>query len=333
MIWSAQSINLNAGWLHPSLQFSHPDYPKLVASLTAQIAYVLGYWNEYSPKLSLVLILMPSLFWVFSFYSRSLSFLFLVMIVPFGMQGWLWNGYMDGYIALYSAMSMLLLGRYFKHRTLSDLMSALSCLALISNIKNEGIVIALIAMMSITITHIISNRFNGDELKKIFGMNRMAWLMMIAAPCILWSVVYKNLWGLTNHLQMGKSETILRLINNLSDGKSIPLILERTLSFKATSVSLSLIAFVVALAVLTASRKYIVSWIPALITAAFYYSVMIFVYLLTPKLEYFLSYSTERLMLTVSSCIIAGTYFLLNEFEKSSIQHEARNTRYRIHGG
>lgn len=166
MIWSAESINLNAGWHHPSLQFSHPDYPKLIPALTAQISCVLGYWNEYSPKLSLVLILIPSLFWVFSFYSRSLSFLFLVMVFPLGMQGWLWNGYMDGYIALYSAMSMLLLGRYFKNRNLSDLMSALSCLALISNIKNEGIVIALIGIMSIIITDIISNRFNRDELKK-----------------------------------------------------------------------------------------------------------------------------------------------------------------------
>ncbi|WP_286818477.1 hypothetical protein [Desulfobacter sp. UBA2225] len=102
MIWTAETIN--AGWNHPSVQFSHVGYPKLVPVLTAQIAYVLGYWNEYAPKLSLFFLLIPAIFWIYSFYKRSFSFLFLALVFPFGGSVYMWNGTMDGYIAFYTAI-------------------------------------------------------------------------------------------------------------------------------------------------------------------------------------------------------------------------------------
>ena len=319
MIWYAESIGLSAGWLHPSIQFAHPDYPKLVPALAAGLSCATGCWNEYAPKLSLFLILIPPVFWVFSFWSGRLSFLFLVMIFPFGMQSWLWNGYMDGYIALYAAVSMLLAGRYFKHRKPIDLLSGLSCLALISNIKNEGIVIALTGITAILITEITANKFSLNELKKAFSLYRTGWLIFIAAPCVIWSVFYKYQWGMTSNLKMGSREMFLRLLNHFSDGTSLAFILERTLSCRETSILLSLVAFTTGLGLLTALRRHMVSWIPALITAFVYYVSLVLVYLSTPNLEYYLSHSVDRLMLTVSSLIIAGIYFILKELEGTSV--------------
>jgi hypothetical protein len=318
MIWSAESINLNAGWLNQFIP--HADYPKLIPALAAQLSYVLGYWNEYSPKLSLFLILIPPVFWIFSFYSRSFSFLFLVLVFPFGLYFWLWNGSMDGYVAFYSAVSMLLLGRYFKHRRQLDLMSSISCLALISNLKNEGMLIGLIGMFSIALMELSSGKFKLSELKKYFSIYRLSWLTVIISPSIIWSVVYKNKWGLANDLKIGTMESFSSIISRFSDGVSFPLIIEKTIFHDGSSVLLSLVTFIVSIFLLKASKRYVDNWIPALITAFVYYFGLVAIYLLTPAdLNRHLDASVQRTMLTVSSCIIAGTFIIFNELEDKLI--------------
>jgi hypothetical protein len=328
MIWSAESINLNAGWNHPSVQFSHVDYPILIPTLAAQLSYVLGYWNEYAPKFSLFLLLIPAIFWIFSFYSRRFSFLFLALVFPFGLKSHLWNGSMDGYIAFYSAISLLLLGRYFQERRLIDLMSAMSCLALLSNIKNEGILIGLVVIVSIAITGILSTTFKLIEFKKFFSLYRVGWLAIIITPCILWSVFYKYKWHLVNDLQIGTSQAFFRIINRFSDGVSFPLILKRTILHDESAVWLALITFIASFILLKVLKQHAISWIPALITAIVYYGCLVIIYLMTPSdLNWHLSTSVQRVMLTVSSCMIAGTFFVLKEIEEASIwrKHKDEN--------
>ncbi|MFA5323780.1 MAG: hypothetical protein WC373_14005 [Smithella sp.] len=226
---------------------------------------------------------------------------------------------MDGYIALYSAVAMLLAGRYFKHRRLLDLMSAMSCLALISNVKNEGILIALIGMLSIAITGALSNKLKLIELKKYFSISRLGWLAIIIAPCILWSVFYKYKWGLTNDLKIGTTESFLQIINRFSDGATFPLIIGRTIFHDESAVLLALIVFIAALVLMVVSKKYTVSWIPAFITAILYYCGMITIYLLTPHdINWHISTSVSRTMLTFSNCMLAGTFFILKEVEDAS---------------
>ena len=326
MIWSAQSINLNAGWLHPSVP--HTDYPKLIPALAAQISYVLGYWNEYAPKLSLFLILIPPVFWIFSFYSRSFSFLFLALVFPFGLKSYLWNGGMDGYVALYAAVSMLLFGRYLKSRRPLDLMSSIICLALVSNLKNEGLLIGLIGMSSIAITWVLSGKFPLSDLKKILSIHRWSWLSVIISPCILWSFFYKHKWGLINDLHIGTMASFSRMMNRFSDGVSFPLILKNIFFYDESAVWLSLVVFMAAIILLTIKRRYTVSWIPALITAIVYYVCLIIIYLLTPQdLKWHLSTSVQRVMLTVSSCMLAGTYFILKELEDAAKEKKYNSIR------
>jgi hypothetical protein len=316
MIWSAGSLNMEAGWNHPSVRFSHVDYPILIPALAAQLSYVLGYWNEYAPKLSLFLLLIPAIFWIFSFYSHRFSFLFLVLVFPFGLKSHLWNGFMDGYIAFYAAITVLLLGRYFQERRLIDLMSAVSCLALVSNIKNEGLLIGLLGVVSIAITGILSTTFKISALKKHFSLFRMTWLAVMITPCILWSVFYKYQWHLVNDLQVGTEESFFRMSNRFFDGVSFPLILKETIFHDESSVWLALAVFLAGLIWLTILKRHIVSWIPALITAITYYCCILMIYLMTPNdLVWHLGTSVQRTMLIVSSCMIAGTFFILKELE------------------
>lgn len=321
MIWSSGSLSMASGWDHPSLQFSHVDYPKLIPTLAAQLSYVLGYWNEYVPKYSLFLLLVPAIFWIFSFYSRRISFLFLVLVFPFGLKSHLWSGSMDGYIALYSAISMLLFGRYFKHHHSLDLISGISCLVLVSNIKNEGILIGLVGMLSLIATGGLLRKFKTVELRKIFTLYRVGWLAVILSPGILWSVYYKNKWGLFNDLQIGTTESIIRIMNRFSDGVSFPLILKKTIFHDESAMCLSIVLFIVSLILLRFSKRHNVSWIPALITATAYYCGLVIIYLLTPNdLSWHLATSAQRTILTVSSCVLAGAYFVLNELEDVAIE-------------
>jgi len=110
MIWADGALRQSGGWNHPSIGFSNPDYPKLVPTIAAQLAYIKGYWNEFLPKGSLLVMLVPLTLWVFSFCQKSLSFIVLAVIFFLSLGAWLWNGVMDGYLALYSAVALLLFG-------------------------------------------------------------------------------------------------------------------------------------------------------------------------------------------------------------------------------
>ncbi len=112
MIFSARSIGQIAGWSDPAVTFSHVDYPNLVPALAAQLAHLSGFWNEYLPKLSLFFILVPAVGLICSFARRIWSFIFVLLLALFTLNVYIWNGYMDGYLALYFTLSMLFFGRY-----------------------------------------------------------------------------------------------------------------------------------------------------------------------------------------------------------------------------
>ena len=190
---------------------------------------------------------------------------------------------------------------------------------MLSNIKNEGFLIALAVIMSIAITGILSNTLKFDDLKKYFSLYLAGWLTVIITPCILWSVFYKHIWNLMNDLQIGTAESFFRMNNRFSDGVSFPLIIKETLFHNGSAVWLALAVFLVSITLLTILRRHIVSWIPSLITAVVYYWGIVIIYLITPaNLNWHLATSVQRTMLTVSSCMFAGIFFLLKELEDAT---------------
>src|SRR5262245_11243492 len=131
MIWIEGALRQQAGWNHPSvLMFANPDYPKLVPSIAAQLGYLKGYWNEFLPKGSLLVMLAPVLLWAFSFQRRGLSFALLILSFFLSLGFWLTNGYMDWYLALYCGVALLSLGRYASEQRATDLYSAICALGI-----------------------------------------------------------------------------------------------------------------------------------------------------------------------------------------------------------
>ena len=219
MIWAEGALRQSAGWNHPSIGFSNPDYPKLVPAMAAQLAYVKGYWNEFIPKGSLFVMLVPLVLWVFSFYKRSPSFILLVVTFFLSLGGLLWTGYMDGYLAMYSAVALLLFGRHLSEGRDTDLYLGMCALGIGASLKYEGLlfgVCAITALLFIGPEHFefgLSNFAKRIRKDSLFA----GVLLLSIAPPLMWTIC-KRVWGLQSDLARDPSDAFSRLWGRLVDG-------------------------------------------------------------------------------------------------------------------
>ncbi len=131
-----------AGW-------SHNDYPPLLPALSASIAKSFGFWNEYLPRISMLLALFPILLILKWIFNNQLAFNLWVLGVLITCKILLINGYMDALLAIYIATGCLLLSKIYlntknKSQYYYPLILILSSLPLI---KNEGLLATLIFML------------------------------------------------------------------------------------------------------------------------------------------------------------------------------------------
>lgn len=304
IIWLEGAINNVANWHHLSLQWTHVDYPELIPSLAAQLGYLKGYWNEFFPKGSLFLMLLPPIFWVFSFFSNTISFLFLVFIMFFSMNFWLWNGYMDGYIALYAATSALLFGRYYEKKNLVDLYSGICALGIIANIKNEGLLFC--ACMFVIL---IVKRFSIH--RKIIQIG-----VVSSLPTVIWTI-YKSMWNLHNDLKIDSADVFKRIFTRLTDGSSPFIIFETLFIDLSPAWKAYLLVLGVAMILLRMKKKISVASRLAICTSVLYFFGLFSIYLLTPfNVVEHMSSSADRTMLPVTLCALTGLFFLVRQIEE-----------------
>ena len=195
MIWSCGGIGQNAGWTLPYIQWSHPDYPKLFAALAAQFSFIQADWNEINPRYAILVLMLPSLLWVFSFFDKKFSFLFLVCVLIFRFSPWLWEGFMDKFMGLYGGLSLLLMVRYFEKLRAVDLYSAFCCLAIMACIKNEGTVFEICSIFSFAAFYLRYYSFSRIRQKDI----KWNTLAVFFLPQLIW-LYYKIVWNIHNDI-------------------------------------------------------------------------------------------------------------------------------------
>jgi hypothetical protein len=125
-------------WSAPAHAFSHPNYPVLFPILAAQAARIAGFWNETLPKLALFWLLSPALLLLGALSGRGRLFwvpAFLFFLAP-GI--WLWNGYMDAYLAVFVGLGLLYLSLWWVEGQPMQGAAALVCLGLALNLKDEA---------------------------------------------------------------------------------------------------------------------------------------------------------------------------------------------------
>ena len=307
MIFSSGTIGESAGWTHASVGFSHPDYPKLVPALAGQINYIVGFWNEFLPKISILILFIPTTIWIMTFAKNSLSFLFLVITIPLGFYPWIWNGYMDGLLAVYVSIALLLMGRYFHKSQKFDLISVFLILFVIINLKNEGILASIAIIFTFLIIHIIMIKIG--PLKDYFSITKRYFLFSLISllPFFIWNF-YKSQWGLTNDLEIGLSQTIQNIFNRLQDGSYITILSRSFSEMSSWLLILGLLLITSVIRSKTPDKAVFFSLLSTLIIFIGIFSV----YLFTPNdLVWHLDTSISRTMLPINGGIIVASYYLI----------------------
>lgn len=301
---------------NPAVSFSHVDYPDIVPLLGAQIAYLAGFWNEFLPKASLLVMLVPALLAALSFMGKNIvSFLYLVLMLFFIGGAEMWSGYMDGYLALYAAISVLLIGRWLKNRRPLDLLAGAAFLAADMNIKNEGSFFALSAATALVVVVLLGReRYRG--IFKLPGRRFYILFISLFMPFLVWS--YEKLkWGLNSDMNIGPS-FFYRAINRFREGGAVPKIV-RTLVLDAGVGRAAMIFLAVFLAAkLLRVRSSPPVWLSVL-TAFIYLFGLFLIFLGTPQpIAWQLSSAGVRTMLPVLVFIFCATFFLLGDIEKNA---------------
>ena len=317
MIHYAGGLTAATGLDAPAVIFSHVDYPKPVGVLAAQIAMLAGFWNEYLPKGSLAVLLLPPLLGVVSFFRGiRLSAVFLVVVLFFGAGWHLWNGYMDGYLALYAAVALLFLGRWLDSGSGIDLSAGIVFLGVAMNLKNEGVLFALALATALLFVR-DSGLVIRDSLFPRFPspgsrVPNMA-LLLLPLLCVAVWAVKKSAWGLENDLRLGAG-SIPIVIGHLRDGAAA--MIGNALILNALVGKAAIIAAGAAAAAAAFRVRIPPGFWLAVGTGLIYFAGMFCVYLATPAdLQWHLSTSADRTMMTVLACFFAGTYLVFREME------------------
>ena len=126
--------------------------PKLTITLTATLAQLLGYWNEIYPKSTNVIIILPPIIFLVSFFKDKVLILFWLFLMLFFSGRLLINGLMDGIIALYFVSSILISYKILTTKKESEKLSLYLSLfiffTILSLSKNEGGVMVLVIFLS-----------------------------------------------------------------------------------------------------------------------------------------------------------------------------------------
>lgn len=130
---------------------SAPGYPKLIPLFSAGFSTLSGVWNELLPKSVLFLFLIHTLIGVISVLSRLKLPEILSLLIFLSLGKYLWNYYIDGYFSLYAGLFVFYLSSFIIKNDLDDLLGSIVSLSIAINLKNEGLLLILIAFICLLI--------------------------------------------------------------------------------------------------------------------------------------------------------------------------------------
>ncbi len=165
-------------------EFSHNDYPTLAPAFASSLAVLIGYWNEVFPKLSFSLMFLPPFILIYSFLKNT-QYLIFLSIVFFIIGKYLFNGWVDGLVAIYFGSSALLMyiiiitDTDFYKKKLFFYLIAFCFFTSLTLIKNEGIALLLILFVTAFLIKLYKS-----ELRK--DVSKLFYLSISFLPIILW---------------------------------------------------------------------------------------------------------------------------------------------------
>lgn len=184
-------------WNAPVHIYAHTDYPKLMGALSAQAAWTTGFWDCRWPKIAILplLALTQIGFYALPYGNRQVWFANFACL--FGIGYLLWNGYMDGYLALAAFLSTGFLSAYLQFPRKDWLWSGLASVGWIAQMKNEGRVLALCFLVCL----LFFTRKNRTQWRDVLR-EPASWLLLFVV--LQWAFIC---WYFEIHNDMAKGFT------------------------------------------------------------------------------------------------------------------------------
>lgn len=176
--------------------FSNNEYPSLAPAFASSLAVFIGHWNEVFPKLSFSLLFLPPLILTYAFLKNT-QYLIFLSIVFFTIGKFIFNGWLDGLVAIYFGISAFLMyllminnDNFYKNKSLFYYIAFCFFVSL-TLLKDEGAALLLILFITTFLIKISKRELKKDILKLIF-------LSFSFLPIILWKFFCYSK-GLANH--------------------------------------------------------------------------------------------------------------------------------------
>jgi len=166
--------------------FSHNDYQSLAPAFASSLAVLVGEWNEVFPKLAFTLMFLPPLILAYTFFNNTRYLIFL-SIVFYTIGKFLFNGWVDGLVAIYFGLSSFLMyllvvteNNFYKKRFHFYLLAFCFFITL-TLIKNEGIALLFTLFTATTLIKIFKSEFKKEIIK-------LSLLSLSFLPIIAWKL-------------------------------------------------------------------------------------------------------------------------------------------------
>ena len=283
--------------------FSHNEYPTLVPAFASSLAFLVGHWNEVFPKLSFSLVFLPPLIFTYSFL-KDTRYLIFLSIVFFTIGKFLFNGWVDGIVAMYFGLSaflmyFLLISNEDNHKNnLLYYPLAFCFFVSLTLIKNEGTVLLLILFTTTIIIKFFKKELSKDTSKLIL-------LLFSFFPIIFWELFCYSKGLGYDFLHTNIIINLLSRSEDLNNYKLISYFLLLNEKFLITFTFFLLSCWI-------KWNKEIFSFVS--IVSITYILILFFIYLTTPYELYFQLNSTAARVIKSLSFFLAffGLYNLRN---------------------
>lgn len=304
MIYYNGSVDAGGDWSLPSVVFSHPDYPKIIAVLAAQIAFVAGYWNEYLPKMALAALLVPAILCLISILIDKWWHMAFISVPLLFTWVWLKNGYMDGYLALYAGLATFYWGRWLDKKNWLDFISGVLFTGVILGLKNEGMLYCLI--VAVLLLFFVLIRRNQFRITGYWKLSEGILLVILSASGFFLWESKKQIYYLQNDLQLGLN-SLDKILLRLTDG-SLVIILKHLYVIDGVSLSFGIFLLSVIVALWT-DRYPTIGFLFCSLAGTAYFGGIVLVYLASPfDLVGFHLPTGNRTMLPVHIILLAASY-------------------------
>ena len=278
--------------------------PKLAATLNANLAQLVGNWNEIFPKATNVILMLPPVIFLVSFFKDKIFSVLWIFLMLFFSGKLFINGLMDGLISLYFVSGLLITYNIMNPtpETKKNLLYFILFLffSILSLCKNEGsIMIFTIIFSSILLNFLYKNK---PDYKFLF----ISFLSML--PIFFWkfAVIINNI----NFEWVQEGDSLSRLVERITNTTDLSIVIYFLSMNEKLIISIIIFSFFAYKCY--EKNKKIITFV--LMSSFLYFLSVILAFLISPHdLTVQLEASSIRAFIPV---VLAFTYFsifLMNE--------------------